>query len=189
MQLQRTNIVRLKQMLDGGKPTLESFADALEGTDTNGGLWRFYFNEWPAGGIQHWNAGSTWKDSWASFLPNGLLAFGEDVFGNQLVLLSGTTEVFLWNHEDGGCAELYLEPTALLETVLKSGIEWVDQYSDGSLEVARQYGTVPLHSHLHWTVPLILGGAVHTSNVSLVERDSHLVGHAKLWSQISTGQE
>jgi len=32
---------------------------------------------------------------------------------------------------------------------------------------------------------LILGGEVQEKNTGMVERDSHLVGHAELWRQVS----
>jgi hypothetical protein len=38
---------------------------------------------------------------------------------------------------------------------------------------------------LHWTAPLFLGGRVELHNVSLVQRDDHLVGHASLWRQVA----
>ncbi len=38
--------------------------------------------------------------------------------------------------------------------------------------------------HLHWTQPLILGGSTTVANTSVLDRNQHLVGHARLWRQI-----
>ena len=64
-------------------------------------------------------------------------------------------------------------------------IDWIDFYSDGSLQIARGFGVVPEDSHLHWTTPLVLGGSVNLANLGIVPRDKHHVGHAKLWAQVS----
>lgn len=119
------------------------------------------------------------------FLPTGLFSFGEDVFGNQLTVVRGEENVRLWNHENGAFIDLVLAPAELLSTIVESGIDWIDLYDNGSIEVARKYGRVPDNSHLHWTTPLVLGGAISLENLSLVERERHLVGHAKLWFQVA----
>ncbi len=136
-----------------------------------------------AGGIAGWNS-RAWKPLWQSFLPTGLFCFGEDVFGSQLAVVEGFKNAVLWNHENGECFNLLVSPCELLRTVLGSGLDWIDFYSEGSLAVARLYGAVPLDSHLHWTTPLILGGRVSRDNLTVVEREQHLAGHAKLWSQV-----
>ena len=146
------------------------------------GLWRFFSDTFPPRGVHWWNNSSGWKEHWKPFLPAGLFSFGEDIFGNQLVIIPNQANVFLWNHEDGGFADLLLAPAELLSTVAESGIDWIDFYGNGSLEVARSYRRIPDDSHLHWTTPLILGGTVGLENLSVVERERHLVGHAKLWS-------
>jgi hypothetical protein len=129
--------------------------------------------------------GSPWKSQWKPFLPAGTFSFGEDVFGNQLALASGRDNILLWNHENSECHDLLVSPQELVRMAAESGIDWIDFYSDGSLVVARECGPVPLDAHLHWTTPLIFGCRVSRDNISLVEREPHLVGHAKLWSQVS----
>lgn len=148
------------------------------------GLWRFFSDIFPPQGVQWWNSLSSWKEHWKPFMPEELFSFGEDIFGNQLVIMSQQANVFLWNHEDGGLFDLLLEPAELLSTVVESGIDWIDFYGKGSLEVARSHQGIPDDSHLHWTTPLILGGGVGLENLTVVDRERHLVGHAKLWMQV-----
>jgi hypothetical protein len=179
------HITRLDKLLASGTTGLVAFPQAIGGTCVCDGIWRFFSNSWPQGGISGWNIGSSWKSDWQPFLPSGLFSFGEDVFGNQLALIDGSHNALLWNHENGECCDLLVGPCELLRATAESGIDWVDFYSDGSLAVARRYGAVPLDMHLHWTTPIILGGKVAPDNVSLVQRESHLAGHAKLWSQVS----
>jgi hypothetical protein len=131
-----------------------------------------------------WNSSSAWRREWA--IPLGFFhAFGEDIFGNQLVIRSDTENVFLWNHENGSLIDLLVDPGTLLEVVLKNGLSWIDFYTDDSLKIAEaKLREVPLDYHLHWTAPLILGGRVNADNTSIVDRSKHLVGHAQLWRQI-----
>ena len=179
------HLARLDELVSGGMALPAAFPEAVGGTAVCDGIWRFYSDSWPQGGIAGWNRGSSWKSHWQQFLPPSLFAFGEDVFGNQLVFINGIENTVLWNHENGECFDLLVAPCELLRTALDSGIDWIDFYSDGSLAIARQYGAVPLDMHLHWTTPLILGGQVNRDNLNLVQREPHLVGHAKLWSQVA----
>jgi len=179
------HVARLDELLAGGAVPAVTFPQAIGGTSVCDGFWRFFSGSWPEGGISAWNTTSSWKTQWQPFLPPGLFSFGEDVFGNQLVQVSGCDNVLLWNHESGECHDLLVGPCELLRTVVESGIDWIDFYSDGSLPTAMLYGTVSLDMNLHWTIPLILGGEVLPENVSVVQRESHLVGHADLWSQVS----
>ncbi len=184
MQLELTHLVRLNDSLNQGRPLEESLPAAIGDTAVCMGLWRFYSDSWPVGGVRHWNTNSQWKLHWSDFLPDAVFAFGEDVFGNQLMVGAENDVVTLWNHENGAFTNLYLNPVDLLTTALNDGIDWIDQYNDSSLMIARRFGPVANESHLHWTMPLFLGGNVNDSNISIVEREPHLVGHAKLWSQI-----
>jgi len=184
MELAPTHLACLTELLEQGTDITDGLPWAIGDTETCESLWRFYSNLWPTGGIGTWNATSAWKRKWEPLLPPGAYAFGEDIFGNQLIVIRGENNVFLWNHENGDCADLYCDPVTLLTTVLNDGIDWVDQYCDGSLTVARQFSPISRDSHLHWTTPLILGGVVRDSNISVVERESHLAGHAELWSQL-----
>jgi len=91
----------------------------------------------------------------------------------------------MWGHEDGELYSLEIAICPLLETVIESGINWLDFYSDGSPQVGLNSGLpITLEKHLHWINPLILGGPVAVANLALVEREAHLIGHGKLWSQI-----
>lgn len=183
------HIARLDELLaNGGTPPL-AIPQSIGGTILCDGIWRFFSDSWPSGGISGWNEGSSWKSNWQSFLPSELFSFGEDVFGNQLVLVGGCDNALLWNHENGECHDLFVGPCDLLKTAIESGIDWIDFYSDNSLAVARRHGELRLNMHLHWTAPLILGGDVCSSNISLVEREPHLVGHAKLWAQVAGGDK
>lgn len=149
------------------------------------GLWRLYSDDWPDGGANHWNDESGWAKAWDGYLSQGRFSFGEDVFGNQLLAIPGETNALLWNHENGDLFNLLVNPIELIETVFENGIDWIDFYEDGQLTIARQLLPIPLDMHLHWATPLIAGGTVDESNTALIARVSHLVGHAKLWSQVA----
>lgn len=176
---------RLDEFLAAGIEPLRAFPEATGGSSVGDGAWRLFSDEWPTNGIRHWNQGSAWKAHWKPFISPMLLSFGEDVFGNQLMIGGSGENVLLWNHENGECTDLWVGPTELLRTVIDNGLRWIDFYSDRSLDVAGQFSPVPLDMHLHWVTPLFLGGQVAASNISLIERDAHLVGHAQIWSQLS----
>jgi len=181
----RDNINLLRNKIDKHIQPADALPDSVGGLEMCDGLWRFFSHIWPDRGIRSWNETSRWRTSWDGVLPAGLYSFGEDVFGNQLVLLPQHKQVFLWNHENGECHDLLVAPVELLETGFESGLEWIDFYGDGSLSVARRYGHVSRDSHLHWVTPLILGGKIDLDNIAPVEREAHLVGHAKLWLEVS----
>ena len=184
IELSANHVRRLEEGMVGGMPLEAALPASIGNTVTGAGLWRFFSDTFPPRGIRWWNNSSGWREHWKPFLPAGLFSFGEDVFGNQLVVISSQVSVFLWNHEDGGLVDLLLAPIELLSTVTESGLDWIDFYGNGSLEVARNHSRIPDDSHLHWTTPLILGGTVSLQNLSIVEREKHLVGHAKLWMQV-----
>jgi hypothetical protein len=165
-------------------PLVEALSTSVGETQVASGLWRFFSGRYPKGGVAQWNSSAAWKHEWEGALLK-FHAFGEDLFGNQLVLRSGFENVYLWNHEDGSMADLLLDAATLLETVVQSGLDWIDFYKDGSLTIAQtRLMDVPTECHLHWTTPLILGGNVSVENTTVVERSMHLVGHAKLWMQV-----
>ena len=184
MQLESIHVDNLRHVLIEGRPLLDALPKVIGNTSACSGFWRFYSDSWPFGGIQLWNADSRWRLNWRELIPQRAFAFGEDVFGNQLLVMDGLENVFLWNHENAECVDLYFPPVSLLETILKEGVGWIDFYDNGSIAVARQFGPVANDFHLHWTTPLILGGVVNDSNISIIEREAHLIGHAKLWSQV-----
>jgi hypothetical protein len=183
--LSHEHVAALRAQLDRGTLLSAALPSALGRVRTSDGLWRFYSDIWPGQGLEWWNSESPWKIHWQRFLPQGLFSFAEDVFGNQLVVIAGYEEVYLLNHENAEGHTLYVNPVELLSSVVESGIDWIDFYANGSLRIAREFGVVPEGSHLHWTAPLILGGSVTCDNLSVVPRDQHHIGHAKLWAQIS----
>jgi hypothetical protein len=179
------HVAALRAYLGQGMPISDALPLALGYTQTIDSVWRCYSGSWPGQGIAWWNTESPWRLQWVRFLPQGLFSFAEDVFGNQLVIVTGRSEAYILDHETSECHSLHVAPVDLLSTVMDFGLDWIDFYADGSLQVAREFGVIPEDSHLHWNQPLILGGAVNCTNVSVVPRDQHHVGHAKLWTQIS----
>jgi len=117
-------------------------------------------------------------------VPEGFVALGEDVFGNQIGTTSDASASWLWNHEDGGMEDLLVDVVALVRLAASDGIDWIDTYSDGSLSVARNRLPIALDRHLHWRTPLVLGGEVSVQNTVVVEREAHLAGHLELWRTI-----
>jgi len=139
----------------------------------------------PSGGALTWNSSQAWKGAWR-LSPDAFFAFGEDLFGNQLVIPASGEVAMIWNHESAELIDLVLEPIELLETCIDSGLDWIDFYTPAMLRVGRvQMAEVPDDSHLHWTTPLILGGSVLPSNTTVLERRQHLLGHAALHKQIA----
>jgi hypothetical protein len=176
---------QLRQDLSNSVSLVDALSKNIGGSHIPGGLWRFFSEYYPKGGITEWNSFSGWKQEWE--LPTNILyAFGEDLFGNQLIILHAVENVHLWNHENGDVIDMLLDPASLLETIIQSGIDWIDFYNDESAKIAeKRIMDVPIESHLHWTTPLILGGRISLENTSIVERSLHLRGHAKLWKQLS----
>jgi hypothetical protein len=184
-ELSAHDCVQLRRELSVAVPLTDALPKNIGETQIGGGLWRFFSPRYPSGGVAKWNSDSGWKLEW-QLHPMQFYAFGEDLFGNQLIVQPNIETVYLWNHENGNVADLLLDPPTLLETVVESGLNWIDFYNDGSLKLAEdRLMDVPGECHLHWTTPLILGGQVSTANTSVVERTMHLVGHAKLWKRIS----
>jgi hypothetical protein len=178
------HLTKLGELLRGSALVGLALSESAGMTQVANGLWRIYAPDWPDGGAANWNSEHAWKKLWAPYLPSGIYFFGEDVFGNQLALIGTSTNVMMWNHESAEMHDLYVGPLELLKTVLENGVDWIDFYGNGSPGIARQHGAVAPDIHLHWTTPLILGGRVEFSNTCLVPRAPHLVGHAKLWSQV-----
>jgi hypothetical protein len=175
---------RLRDEVSKGTALSEALSKIIGGSETGTSVWRLYSNNFPLQGVLNWNADSVWKREWK--LPTkDFHAFGEDIFGNQLIIQPCISQVVLWNHENGSLVDLLLDPITLLETVVENGLSWIDFYADGSLKVAEaKISDLPYECHLHWTTPLILGGQVSSENTSIVERSMHLVGHARLWNQL-----
>jgi hypothetical protein len=176
--------VRLRQEVTDPVSLVDAMGRIVGGAQLADGLWRVYSDGYPNGGVSKWNSDSSWKREW-QLGPTQFYAFGEDLFGNQLIVMPDIENVRIWNHENGDLVDLLLDPLTLLETVVQSGIDWIDFYADGSPNVAKRKSVdVPVECHLHWTTPLILGGQVSPENTSVVERNMHLIGHAKLWAQL-----
>jgi hypothetical protein len=182
--LSSEDCIQLRSELSRTTPLAEALVTCVGGTQVAGGLWRFFSAYHPKDGVTDWNSSAAWKREWG-FAPSLFHAFGEDLFGNQLILRPGFENVHLWNHEDGSVADLLLDAATLLEAVVQGSLDWIDFYNDGSLTIAQtRLKDVPAECHLHWTTPLILGGNVGVENTTVVERSMHLVGHAKLWMQV-----
>jgi hypothetical protein len=129
-----------------------------------------------------WNSPSLWKHAWRGLAD--FTFFGEDVFGNQL-LLDTKANVTLWNYENASASATGFDLVTILDTSLGYGLGWLDFYSDGSYLLAKdRQGQLPIGSHWHWTQPLILGGQVTGKNMTAVERVPHLIGHGRLWLQV-----
>lgn len=178
----KQHVVEVRAGLNGGRPTRELLPLSVGGCTTGEGVWRFFSASHPALGIRQWN--DAWCKAWR-LDPGNVFAFGEDLFGNQLILPAGRPNVHLCNHENGECFDLDLNIADLLEAAVEHGLAWIDFYADGSLGVAA--GTrdrASWEQHLHWTQPLVLGGPVTTANITVVDRLAHLTGHAKLWAQL-----
>ena len=148
------------------------------------GLWRFFSTHEPSpGGVSAWNM-NAWHCAWSTMRPD-LYFFGEDAFGNQLASIPGNPNAYIWSHESGELTDMELDLLSAIDSVATHGLDWIDFYGDGSLGVARQLlGLIEWGSHLHWTTPLILGGAISVENISVVERSAHLIGHGQLWTQV-----
>src|SRR5258708_38942164 len=125
-------VSRLEQLLASGTTPPVAFPQALGGTSVCDSIWKFFSDSWPQGGISGWNTGSSWKTHWQPFLPSGLFSFGEDVFGNQLVLVSGCENALLWNHENGECHDLFVGRCELVRTAVDRDFVWIDFYYDPS---------------------------------------------------------
>jgi len=177
-ELRVSMIERLKTELL--KSDRETFPRILGGQTTGDGLWRFFTSN----KIGPWNAPKTWRGTWPELSPE-LFFFGEDIFGNQLTLKKDSENVWLWNHENGDLVDLLLDLATLLETVIQSGIDWIDFYSPEMLVVGRaKLIDVPENCHLHWTQPLLSGGSMTMANTSVVNSTMHLQGHGSLWTQL-----
>jgi hypothetical protein len=177
--VEERDLVHLKHLLEKGMPPDQAIGSAVGSTSLAGGAWRIF----PEGDVAAWND-SDWKHAWRG-LTDDFYAFGEDVFGNQLVLRADVPNVLLWDHETGEFHDLYLDVAPLLETVMASGVGWVEPYHDDSLAVATPSvaGLSP-EMHLHWVQPLVLNGKVEAANLAPIARGRHLLGHAGLWRQI-----
>lgn len=177
-ELTASVIPKLRESLP--KSAKDALPRIVGGSTAGGGIWRLFSPQ----KSESWNSAILWRDAWPGLLPD-LFFFGEDIFGNQLTLHSTSENVWLWNHEDGNLVDLLLDAATLLETVLQSGLDWIDFYSPQMLSVGRsKLLDVPDNCHLHWMQPLILGGKMTTANASMVESVMHLRGHGRLWAQI-----
>lgn len=182
MSLQLKHVELLAKTVASGTRRDAALAETIGGRDVCGGFWRFYSTSWPVGGAHQWNVFI--QETWREFLPPGLWSFGEDILGNQLVLMPDDPYVFLWNHENGELNDLSVGPFDLLSCVIENGVAWVDFYHGEQFEVCKCLAPFSRDMHLHWVTPLVLGGAINVQNLQSLERDLHIKGHAELWSQI-----
>lgn len=181
--LTNDQVARLEAMLSQGVAGREAIPVSVGGVTLENGLWRVFSEACPKCGVSRWN--KEWCAAWGIPEENAF-TFGEDAFGNQLILTANGNTAHICDHEDGSCFDLELGVVDLLESIVQHGLSWIDFYSNGSLDVAQErVAGLTWEQHLHWTQPLILGGAIAPSNVSVVDRFAHLAGHAQLWRQIS----
>ena len=181
--LSSKQIASAREALAEGATIRRALPVSLGGAGTASGLWRFFSEGCPNGGVERWN--EEWCRAWSIPLET-CFCFGEDVFGNQLVLIPDSSTIYLCDHENGACHDLELGLGDLLESVLAHGLDWIDFYSNGSLDIARGFlAGIGWEQHLHWTHPVVLGGSIAVENVSIVDRLPHVTGHASLWRQIS----
>lgn len=181
--LDSRHVSDLASAVAAGLPLHEAFPRHVGGRSAGNGAWRFFSPAHPGCGISDWN--TAWREAWGVATAD-VSAFGEDVFGNQILAFAGRATVVLFDHESGGCHDLELGPVDLLSAVAEHGVSWIDSYGNGALAVAEGLsGSLDWEHHIHWTLPLILGGAIDAGNTSVVERHAHVRGHAKLRQQIS----
>jgi len=129
---------------------------------------------------------AAWRAAWPE-LPASVLFLGEDVFGNQVSVVSGHANAQMWLHEDGSWVDLELPAGELVEAIAGHGSDWLDVYTDGELEAARRFRTataIDLDCHLHWVTPRFLGGRCAAHNLALMERHRHLAAHGSPWAQV-----
>jgi hypothetical protein len=177
------DIGNLKDGLATGRPLSEVVTTVVDGRLVDNGFWRFFgFNELGPLSLAEWNGPTLWKHAWRGLAD--LTFWGEDVFGNQL-LLDTNGNVILWDHENASTTATGFDLVTVLDTSLTYGLGWLDFYSDGSYLLAKDRQVeLPIGSHWHWIQPLILGGQVAAKNMTAVERVPHLIGHAQLWLQV-----
>jgi hypothetical protein len=173
----------LKEKIAIGASWIEVVPNVLGGTLLDNGFWRIFgSNELGLFSLRDWNAPNVWKHAWGEFAS--LTFWGEDVFGNQ-ILLDGEGKVFLWSHENAATVATGFDLVTILETCVKHGLGWIDFYSDGSYSIVKdRLSELSLQSHWHWIQPQIMGGQVTSKNLTCVERVQHMIGHGKLWLQI-----
>jgi len=177
-------LTRFQESFDTTGDVLDVVADTIGDTCTASGLWRIFGRSMPKLGIHDWNSQSLWKQHWGD-LAHDITCIGEDIFGNQLVCITETSNLLIWDHENGGLFTLNLNPQDAFEVVLKHGIGWIDFYNDKYIQVGLdRLVDLTENSHVHWTTPLILGGEIDINNTSIIDRVNHLIGHGKLWCQL-----
>lgn len=176
-------IAKIKTIIPNEPSIVSSLPTIIGGLGVAQGLWRFFSPIHPSCSINVWN--EEWCKAWG-IQGNNLFVFGEDVFGNQLLITLGQSTVYLCDHENGSCHDLELDVSNLLESVTEHGLDWIDFYSNGSLRVPQDLrASLTWEQHLHWIHPLILGGATTPNNILIIDRFRHLHGHVKLWNQVS----
>lgn len=182
-EVRMEQLVRLKAVLSQSDAVREALPACVGGKTLGNACWRLFSESHPKCGIDRWN--QEWCAAWGIPRETAFM-FGEDVFGNQLIVIASNKTVYVCDHENGSCYDLQLGVVDLLESVLKHGLSWIDFYSNGSLDVALGFVVgLTCEQQLHWTQPLILGGEIKPSNVSVVDRFAHLSGHIQLWKQVS----
>lgn len=177
------DIADLKTAIAEGHLLSGLLPQCVGGKGLEGGMWRLFSKTHPSCGLEEWN--QEWCSAWG-ITDESVLAFGEDIFGNQLLVVQSHSTIYLCDHENGSCHDLELEVIDLLDSVVHHGIEWIDFYSKETMKVGRYYlPRLTWEQHVHWTQPLILNGEMTMQNTSIVDRLAHMQGHAQLWAQVS----
>jgi hypothetical protein len=178
-----SGIEAARRILSADRPDLAALEEAIGGRTTAGGIWRFFSSAHPASGAAAWR--NELRTAWRSE-SLASQAFGEDLFGNQLVWHSAGGAMSVWDHEDGSYWDAEMAVADMLEGVLSHGLGWVDFYPAGAVDLAQALADqVSWAQHLHWVHPLVLSGAVTRENLALLDRTPHIRGHAELWAQVS----
>lgn len=181
--LPELQIQALRNSLANSSPRV-AIPSTIGGFTVCQGFWRIFSHANPKEGVAAWNM--RWCKAWG-VSGDQVFAFGEDVFGNQLVLSRSNKYVHICDHENGQAVDTELGLIDLLESVAGHGVSWLDFYGNGAFDVASRFlQTLDWEDHLHWTKPLILNGAVSRENVSVVNRNAHLSGHEAIWKEISS---
>ena len=180
--LARACLISLRGAVSAGEPLWDALNSHTGGLEAAEGVWRFFSPSHPAVGVTRWN--EEWRSAW-HVSAGSALSFGEDVFGNQLLITPARPTMQVCDHETGACHDLGLGVIDVLEAVVEHGLAWIDFYSSEVLSIGREFVPRPTwEQHLHWVHPLFLGGASTADNVRNVDRFDHLHGHAKLWKEV-----
>jgi hypothetical protein len=118
-----------------------------------------------------WNAGA-WRVPYR--LPESLLLWGENIFGDQYGVDMNSAEVMLVNCEGGAAERLpFASMTTCLESILLG--EHVCRLDLDLVQAAHEKGLRPsLTEHLSFSLPLVCGGIAELDNLEVLDGEAHL---------------